>query len=51
MKYLVSTIDDRPHLGAVTKLPVLFLYFVTAPYAVPNIYLTKLFLNNGLGDS
>jgi hypothetical protein len=28
--------------------PVLFLYFVTAPYAVSKVYLTKLFLNNGL---
>jgi len=31
------------------KLLVLFFYFVTAPYAGPSVYLTNLFLNNGLG--
>jgi len=38
----------RKFLGAVTKLPVLFFYFVTAPYAVPSVYLTKLLFDNGL---
>ena len=35
-------------LGAVTKLPVLFLYFVTAPYAGYDITMLQLLLNNGL---
>jgi hypothetical protein len=34
--------------GAVTKRLVLFLYLVTAPYAVGYIFLVRLFLNNGL---
>jgi hypothetical protein len=41
-------IESGGHLGTVTKQLVHALYFVTAPYAVAGINLTKLFLNNGL---
>ena len=47
----VTDMSFRPKgeiLGTVKKLPVLFLYFFTVPYAVCYNFMIRLFLNNGL---